>query len=127
MMLTRALERFLADTRLEGIVRIKRSDNGSELAGDVARVSHTNVGTLQRNGSVERSFSICDATQMASTEQAHVLFPDVDIPDIPCVLQSVQFRKISSPHLVYIGHPASLNLLPSLVPGYFKRRGTSKD
>lgn len=69
----RALERFLADTILEGDLKTIPYDNGSEFAGDCARLCYkhrirralTNVGTPQQIGSVERSFGILYSTQMA--------------------------------------------------------------
>lgn len=71
----------------KGNVKIIRSANGSDFAGDFARLcdkhrirqEFPNVGTMRQNGSIERSFSIFDATQMAAREQAHVISLDADI------------------------------------------------
>ncbi len=63
-----ALERFLADVKLEGTVDVIRSDNGGEILGDFSKVCDAhcikrecvNANTPEVNGSVERSLAILD-------------------------------------------------------------------
>lgn len=135
------MKKILADIRLEGDVQPIRSDFGPEFAGrflrlcDEQRIGREtiNIGTLEQNGSVERSLGIFDSMQIIIRVQIHVCFPDANMPqgvgslwaktlswivdasNRTCVSVNPNF---ASPHEVYVGQPTPLKLLQFLASGY---------
>ena len=84
---SRALQRFLADTRNDGVVETIRSDNGGEFLSEFSRVfdqnkvkrEFTTPGTSELNGCADRMISILNTARLATRVQAKRHFPGVPV------------------------------------------------